>query len=183
MPRHLLSLVRKADGVLLIADMSADSCLEDIDAVFDAFNERHVQFVREKNQENRDEILCRIIANKMDAVGASDRFELLNEMVKDKFEITPLSCKKEYEVEKMPENLFQWLRIVRVYTKAPGKKADKVRPYTVFTGQSVQDICALIHKDFIEKLRFARLWRGNSAPITVSRNEPVHDGDILELHI
>ena len=183
MPRHLLSLVRKADGVLLVADMSTDSCLEDIDAVFGAFTERHVQFVQEKNKNNRDEILCRIIANKMDTSGASERFELLREMMKERFDITPLSCKKEDDVEKIPHNLFQWLRIVRVYTKAPGKKADKARPYTVFTGQSVQDICALIHKDFIEKLRFARLWRGNSAPVTVSRNEPVHDGDIIELHI
>jgi len=33
MPRHLLSLVRRADGVLLVADMSTDSLLDDIDAV------------------------------------------------------------------------------------------------------------------------------------------------------
>jgi small GTP-binding protein len=183
MPRHLLSLVRRTDGVLIVADVSVDSLLDDIEAVFDAFEERHVRFVRDNEQNIRDEIRCRLIANKMDTPGASERLGFLREMAGEKFEITPLSCTKGEDAEKIPEMLFQWLRIVRVYTKMPGRRADKIRPYTVFSGQSVQDICALIHKDFYEKLRFARLWRGSAAPITVSRNEPVHDGDVVELHI
>jgi small GTP-binding protein len=183
MPRHLLSLVRRTDGVLMVADMSVDSLLDDIEAVFDAFEERHVRFMRENEQNNSDEIRCRLIANKMDTPGADERLGLLGEMAGEKFEITPLSCIKGEDAEKIPEMLFQWLRIVRVYTKMPGRRADKIRPYTVFSGQSVQDICALVHKDFYEKLRFARLWRGSAAPITVSKNEPVHDGDIVELHI
>ncbi len=183
MPRHLLSLVRGAEGVLLVADLSSDSLLEDIDAVFAAFTARHVQFVLKKEQCNRDAILCRVIANKMDAPESGDRLELLRQMLEEKLDIFPLSCSEEENVSKLPEMIFGWLKIVRVYTKVPGKKADRERPYTVFSGQSVNDICALIHKDFSVKLRFARLWRGSADPVTVSRNEPVQDGDILELHI
>ena len=79
--------------------------------------------------------------------------------------------------------VIQWLQIVRVYTKTPGQKADKERPYTVFAGGTVEDICRLVHKDFVEKLRFARLWRESGVPITVSRHEAVRDHDIIELHI
>ncbi len=198
MPRHLLSLVRGADGVLLVADMSKDSLLDDIDAIFNAFEARHVQFVREKESGNRDTILCRVIANKIDAPDSSERLELLLQMLGQKLDVFPISCVKEEKVSKvtvseltedkissskLPSLLFHWLKIVRVYTKVPGQKADRERPYTVFAGQSVNDICALIHKDFFEKLRFARLWRGNADPVTVSRNELVQDGDILELHI
>jgi small GTP-binding protein len=183
MPTHLLGVVRRTDGVLLVTDMSTDSVLDDIDAVFEKFSERHVQFVREKNPENRDSVLCRVIANKMDAPGSKDRLELVQQMLGGKLDILPMSVTRGDDVLKIPEMLFHWLDIVRVYTKAPGEKAKKDNPHTVFAGQSVSDICALIHKDFVEKLRFARLWRGTAAPVTVSRNELVKDGDIIELHI
>jgi ribosome-interacting GTPase 1 len=182
MPRHLLSVVRRTDGVLLIADMSVDSVLEDMDAVFEAFRERHVRFSRDES-EDRDTLRCRVIANKMDAPDANERLELLRQMLEEKLEITPVSCITEKTVSKLPGMLFQWLRIVRVYTKIPGRKPDLERPYTVFLGESVLDICRLVHRDFYQNLRFARLWRGKAAPITVSRNEQVQDGDILELHI
>jgi small GTP-binding protein len=182
MPRHLLSVIRRTDGVLLVTDMSADSMLDDIDAVFKAFAERHVVFSREKKRD-RDSLRCRVIANKMDAPDAEERLELLHQMLDEGLEITPISCTSENEILQLPGLLFRWLRIVRVYTKIPGKKADLERPYTVFQGQSVMDICRLVHRDFYQNLRFARLWRGDAAPITVSRNEPVLDGDILELHI
>ncbi len=183
MPTHLLSVVRRADSVLLVADLSSDTFIEDMDAVFEVFTARHVRFVREKGSDDRDAILCRVIANKMDAPDSGDRLELLRQMIKDKLEIFPISCENKENVLALPQMLFHWLRIVRVYTKVPGEKPDKVRPYTVFEGESVKDVCALIHKDFFEKFRFARLWRGSTDPITVSRDEPVQDGDILELHI
>jgi small GTP-binding protein len=183
MPRHLLSLVRKADAVLLVVDLSIDSLLDDIDAVFNAFMERHVRFVRERISGDMDSILCQIIANKIDAPEAGERLELLQQMLNGKLDIVPISCENEEGVLEIPKMMFQWLKVVRVYTKAPGEKVDRGRPYTVFRGQSVGDICELIHKDFSEKLRFARLWRQKDAPITVSRNELVEDGDILELHL
>ncbi len=183
MPRHLLSVVRRTDGVLLVADLSIDTLLDDIEAVINVFTIRHVQFVREKESDDRDKVLCRVIANKIDVPDAGDRLELLREMLGERLDIYPVSCTEGKNVAEIPRMLFQWLKIVRVYTKVPGEKADTGRPYTVFSGQTVSDICALIHKDFFEKLRFARLWRGRDAPVVVSRNELVQDGDILELHI
>ncbi|HEC60979.1 MAG TPA: TGS domain-containing protein [bacterium] len=55
--------------------------------------------------------------------------------------------------------------------------------FTVFEGGAVGDICALVHKDLIEKLRFAKLWRNRADPVSVLQNEPVRDGDIHELHL
>jgi hypothetical protein len=182
MPTHLLSVVRGAEAVILVADLSVDSLLEDLEAVFQAFELRHVQFVREQS-EDRDLIRCRVIANKKDAPGAEARLELLREMIAERFEVLPLSTRNQEEVGRLPGMLFEWLDIVRVYTKAPGQKADLDKPYTVFAGQTVGDICSLIHKDFLQNLRFARMWRDSEKPITVSKHEPVHDGDVLELHI
>ncbi len=116
---HLLGLVRRADAVLKVADLSKDSILDDMDAVFKTFSMRHVRFVREKNLKDRDSIQCMVIANKVDAAGASERIELLREMLEEKLDILPISCIQSHSVSELPKMLFRWLQIVRVYPKIP----------------------------------------------------------------
>jgi ribosome-interacting GTPase 1 len=183
MHSQLLGLVRSTDAVLIVVDLANDSLLDDLEMLFSVFRNRHTSFARNRAPENRDKILSRIIANKIDTTDAHERLALLREMIGDRLEITPLSCLDEEDIGRMPQMLFRWLEIVRVYTKIPGKKPDMDHPYTVFRGGTVEDICALVHRDFTENLKFARLWRMSEAPITVSRHEPVEDGDILELHL
>ena len=183
MSMHLLGLVRSADAVLIIADLSSDSLLDDLELLFTSFRERHTSFVRSRASDSRDEILCRVIANKIDSADADERLSLLREMIGEGLEITPLSCMQEEDIGRIPGMLFQWLGIVRVYTKIPGEKADRDHPYTVLRGGTVEDICSLVHRDFAEKLKFARLWRKSDIPLTVSRHEFLEDGDILELNM
>jgi ribosome-interacting GTPase 1 len=159
-----------------------DSLLDDLEAVLQAFELRHVAFVAQKG-EDRDRIRCRLLANKIDAPGAEARLELLREMIGERLPIIPISSRDPEAIGRLPQMLFEWLGVVRVYTKAPGKKPELEKPYTVFAGQTVGDICSLIHKDFLQNLRFARMWRGSDKPLTVSKNETVQDRDILELHI
>jgi ribosome-interacting GTPase 1 len=192
MPVHLPGLVRGADAALLVADLASDALLEDLEAVSHAFTLRHMRFVRERDEggngedagpDSSDPVLARVLANKSDAPGAAERLELLRGLFAERLDILPISGRDPAGLEALPESLFRWLAIVRVYTKAPGQKPDLVRPYTVFAGETVGGICARIHKDFAEKLRFARLWRGTAGPLTVSREEPLEDRDILELHL
>lgn len=180
---HILGLVRSADAVLIVADASSDTLLEDLEALFKAFSERHVEFVPHREDTDRDHVLTRVIANKMDAGDAQTRLELIKEYLQNRLDIIPITCTDKSSLGKLPEMLFRWLGIVRVYTKAPGQKPNMERPYTLFKGQTVLDLCAQIHRDFVENLKSARLWREDNPPITVSRFEPVQDKDILELHI
>jgi ribosome-interacting GTPase 1 len=183
LPRHLLGLLRAVDAALLVTDLSQDTLLEDLEVVIASFNSRHLRFVREREPDDHDAVLSRVLANKCDAPGSGLRLELLKEMLGDSLEVLPLSCAASGNVMELPEMLFRWLGIVRVYSKIPGKKPEINHPFCVFAGQTVEDVCALVHKDFTDRLRFARLWRGDHDPITVSRHEPVQDLDILELHL
>jgi ribosome-interacting GTPase 1 len=183
MPMHLLGLVRSADAVLIVLDLSSDSILDDLDMIRVSFANRHTHFVRTTDTHSRDEIMCRIIANKSDTADAGERLSLLRDMTGADFEITPLTCNRDSDVGGIPEMIFRWLGIARVYTKIPGRKPDKEHPFTVLRGGTVDDICHHVHKDFAENLKFARLWRKSDTPRTVSRNETVEDGDILELHL
>jgi ribosome-interacting GTPase 1 len=195
MPVNLLGTLRGADGVLLVLDLSRDSLLDDLDAVLAVLEERHVHLVHERaDAHDRDEMRCLVVANKTDALGAADRLSLLGDAVDGRFEIVPCSCAPGARESRplggsvfdLPGVLFRWLRLVRVYTRTPGQHFERTKPFTVFEGGTVGDVCALVHKDFADRLRFARLWRGPAAaalasphaggadPITVSRAEPVH---------
>ncbi len=183
MPMHLLSLVRGAEAVLLVADLSKDTILEEIDAVFDMFAARHVTFVGDPRSRDRDVVPARVVANKLDAPEAAARLGLLREAFVKRLDVDPISCREPGGVKQIAVMLFEWLGVVRVYTKAPGHRPEMEHPYTVFEGQTVGDICRLIHKDFVDSLRFARLWRGDTDAITVARHEQVLDRDIVELHM
>jgi hypothetical protein len=184
MPVHLLGLVRGADAALLVADLGADSLLEDLDEVAGAFAQRRVRFTQERGtgEEGEEGVRARILANKLDAPGAPERLELLREWAGDRLEVLPLSCADRRGLSELPAELFGWLRIVRAYTKHPGQKPDLTKPYALHEGSTVGDLCVRIHKDFAERLAFARLWRGGAGPLTVSREEPLRDRDVLELH-
>lgn len=180
---QLLGLVRSADGIIVMADLSSDSMLDDLDTVIQVFADRHLRFVKRKEDQTRDDIMAKVFANKRDADGAETRLELLSEMIGDSLDIVETNAVDPESVSTLSYFLFNWLGVVRVYTKAPGKKAELEKPYTVFQGDTVGDVCRLIHQDFYENLHFARMWRGDTGPLTVSKHEEVQDRDVIELHI
>ncbi len=74
--------------------------------------------------------------------------------------------------------------MLRVYTKLPtAKEADFERPFTVRRGGTLADVAALVHKDFVENLKFARVWGSAVHDGTVVKADYVlQDKDIVELH-
>ena len=79
--------------------------------------------------------------------------------------------------------VFEFLNVVRVYSKPPGKRVDKKDPFVLPSGSTVLDLAQAVHRDLPEQLRFARIWGANTyAGQTVHRNHVLSDGDVLELH-
>ena len=80
--------------------------------------------------------------------------------------------------------MFHGLGIVRVYTKAPGKSVSDEKPFTVRRGETVLDVARLIHKDFANDLKFAKVWgSGQFDGQQVGHDHEVADHDVLELHL
>jgi hypothetical protein len=76
------------------------------------------------------------------------------------------------------------LDIIRIYTQAPGEKADLTKPTTVKRGSTVADVAESIHKDFAAKLKQARIWgSGKFDGQLVRKDYVLQDGDTVELHI
>ncbi len=77
------------------------------------------------------------------------------------------------------QNAAKWDKL---YTKAPGKKAELASPYILRRGGTVLDAARHMHEDFAEQLEFARLYRiaGSHDGLMVERNHLLEDQDILE---
>jgi len=75
--------------------------------------------------------------------------------------------------------------VVRVYTKLPtAKEADLDRPFTVRRGRTLMEMAGQVHKDYVDGLKFARVWGTAVHDGTVVKGDYVlHDKDIVELHM
>ena len=86
-------------------------------------------------------------------------------------------------LNRLAEKIFHILKIVRVYTKLPGKKPDMNQPFTLPQGSNVNDLAFNVHRELADKLRYARIWGQNKYPgQQVPREHILLDKDIIELH-
>ena len=70
-----------------------------------------------------------------------------------------------------------------MYTKAPGKKADRRDPFVLARGSTVLDLAGVIHRSLATDLKFAKVWGGVKADgLMVGGEFVLDDGDIVELH-
>jgi hypothetical protein len=125
----------------------------------------------------------RLIINKKELGGINIMAGLLEPVVGD-IPVTAISCSTGEGLEELRASVFEWLSLVRVYTKIPGKPPDMSKPYVVRRGTTVVGIAGTIHKDFKDNLKFARVWghtKFEGQP--VEKDHVLEDGDVIELHI
>jgi hypothetical protein len=180
-------VIRNCDLVLLVADLAAPSVLEDLDTVIQRLREAKIRLIRRVEEADRTESIARvpamILGNKADEPGALDQGEVLAEILPD-LPLHPVSAASRSGLDALAKTVFDALGIVRVYTKPRGKEADLSQPFVLRQGSTVTDVAAQVHRDFAQKLRFARVW--GSAQFDgqrVPRDYVVHDGDIVEIFV
>jgi small GTP-binding protein len=87
-------------------------------------------------------------------------------------------------IEELRKAVFDNSRVIRVYSKEPGKKPDMGSPFTLPSGSNVLDLAKIIHKDFFKNLKYACIWgSGKFDGQRVQKDYVLHDRDIVEYHI
>lgn len=87
-------------------------------------------------------------------------------------------------LEALRRGVFGLLRVVRVYSKIPGKKAERDSPFTLKAGSTVMDMARAVHKDFADRLHYARVWNAAGLDgLRVNHDYVLSDEDVVELHI
>lgn len=104
-----------------------------------------------------------------------------------KKELKEADVHTKFILYKYRENLLNliWknLNLIKVFTKQPGKKPT-YPPLALEKGSTIRDMAEQVHKDFIKKFKFARVW-GKSAAFKGSQvglNHKLEDEDVVELH-
>jgi hypothetical protein len=86
--------------------------------------------------------------------------------------------------EKAKEKIWKKLGLVYVYTKSPGKEKE-YPPIALRKGSNVKSLANKVHRDFIKKFDYARVW-GKGAKFDGQRvglNHILKEKDIVELHL
>jgi ribosome-interacting GTPase 1 len=182
-------MVKMADAVLLVADLADREGADLLDGIVKRLRERKVELVPADTDipPERFPFLKRaaVAANKLDAEGAAGRFEELGLLPEAPVEKIPVSAASGRGLEDLRRTIFRLLHVIRVYSKVPGKRAERDSPFTLRKGITVLEMARAVHKDFAEKLAYARVWShgGGIDGLRVTRDHVLADEDIVELHI
>jgi ribosome-interacting GTPase 1 len=183
----LMDLIRRSDLILLVVDLLTDPVAQLEDSVTLLQEHRIVPFRfkdRYSEQQGLTFIPFLILANKNDDEDSEENFEIFRELLEEDWPMVSASVTTGRNLDLFKQALVKRLNIIRVYSKAPGKEPDLTAPFTLKKGSTVADMAEKVHKDFVDKLKIAKVW-GNSVydGQMVQRDHVLHDGDIVELHI
>jgi ribosome-interacting GTPase 1 len=176
-------------------DLGESSCVEQVQAVHAVLREKHVTLTERweaapsaSEPGNGDPFALRLpalmLANKSDlAADEVAEVEAFRELTGFNYPALAVSATTGEGLAQVGAWLFGHLGIVRVYTKTPGKPAEKDRPFTLRGGQTIEDVARLVHKDLAHSLKYARVWGKTGIPGQhVGREHKLADGDVVELH-
>ncbi|GMV06384.1 MAG: hypothetical protein AMXMBFR53_26600 [Gemmatimonadota bacterium] len=124
-----------------------------------------------------------LVVTGMDLPGAVGDLEAFRDLLDVSWPTVAVSVPTREGFDGLGRATFQALGVMRVYSKEPGKDADKDRPFTLPTGATVADLAAAIHKDIVQELKYARVW-GPSAHDgqQVRGGHVLMEGDVVEIH-
>jgi ribosome-interacting GTPase 1 len=185
---YLQGMVRAADAALLLVDLGDDDGPFAAEAVIERLAQTKTVLVGTPPAESDDPTIhytkTLLAANKSDLPGAAERLEIVRELFGPRFPIHVIAAEHGTGLEELRTAIYRFLNVIRVYSKQPGKPPDLSSPFTCPAGSTLLELAALVHRDFAEGLKSARIWgTGVYDGQTVKRDHVLHDKDIVELHL
>jgi uncharacterized protein len=185
---YLVDFVRTADLVLLVMNGSDDDGPDATQAILELLETRHTRLAHASGFEDHDFSLLRI-RSKLVVTHGSDpdaavRTALLQERCGGAIDL-PI-CLVELsdlaDCEQLRREIWHALGLLRVYTKSPKQPVERVDPFTLPAGATVEELAAKVHADWAERVRSAKLWGRDDADFrTVGKDHLLSDGDLIEL--
>jgi ribosome-interacting GTPase 1 len=181
-------VLQGADAAWLVLDVSDPACTDQITLVLEELARRKIVLDERWPAPQSDELFTArlptlLVANKSDLDPDPDEVKVLEELLGLRYPAVAVSAATGQGLDALAPFLFRSLGVVRVYSKVPGKPADRERPFVVRSGGRVLDVARLVHQDLASTLKYARLWgSGEFDGQQVGPEHRVADGDVLELH-
>ena len=154
-------------------------------ALIEVFEEATLSDFKNAIKEGLAYLPAFIVLTKGDLAGTENAVEDLKKKY-PRFDVVPVSLVKEINIDEVKKTIWKKLDMIRIYTKEPGKKVKMTDPVCLDKERrNVRDLARQIHKDFVKKFEYARVW-GKSAKHPGQRigfEHELEDEDVVELHI
>jgi len=118
---------------------------------------------------NRAYIRCLYVYNKIDQLSIEELDLLAN-----KPDSIVVSCNLDLNLDNLLKTIWEYLSLVRVYTKRRGQAPDFNEAIVLRKGATVGNVCRMVHKDLLDQFKFALVW-GTSAKHTPQKVGPGHE--------
>ena len=169
-------MLRRADALLMMVDLSRDP-LEQMEAILNQLQKMRIEIGKKKTK-------ALITGNKLDLDKDHNNYAALKNKYEGRLPLIAISAKGGTGLDELKAKIYEVLDIIRVYTKAPGKKPELADPIILERGSTLADAAAEVHKDFAAKMKYARIWgSGKHDGVMAKRDHILQDGDIIELHL
>ncbi|MEN6438743.1 MAG: TGS domain-containing protein [Syntrophobacter sp.] len=125
-----------------------------------------------------------VAVNKVDDPSAEEDYRAFLELSEMPLAYIPVSVLHGWNLSAFLRKLYDIADVIRVYTKSPGKEPDLKSPFVLSARSTLEDLATEIHKDFVTKLKFAKVWgKEVFGGQMVQRDYVLKDGDVVEIHI
>jgi ribosome-interacting GTPase 1 len=184
---YLSNLIRNADIVLLVCDLADPRMTENVEVVVSRLEEKRIILKPEAEGQPEDPrykiqktLIC---AHKEYEDESGEKLAELKARFPE-YLIVATSILDDVSLDQLKRALFEALNVIRIFTKQIGKEVDPNDPVVLPVGGTVLDAANAIHKDFGEKLKFAKIWgEGKFDGQRVKSDFVLNDGDSVEFHI
>jgi hypothetical protein len=184
---ELLDLIRRADLIVLVVDVQTDP-VRHLEESVRLLKENRIVPLHLRDGYGEPEgikfIPFLVLANKNDDASTEENLEIFRQLIDKHWPLLSVSTTTGRNLELFRKAVVEQLQIIRVYSKAPGKEPDLSAPFVLKKGSTLEEFAAKVHKDFVEKLKLAKVWgEGVFDGQMVQRDYILQDGDVVELHI
>ena len=182
-------IIRNADSALWVVDAGDPQIEAAVAEVTELLENKKIRLVGKDAPVSRGHEPIRrvrtiLVAAKLDQKEAAAGLAWLQQRFEPEIQVLGLSAMGDSDLTPLARSLFELNRIIRVYSKTPGKNADKSTPHILHQGDCLMDFARVVHKDFAEKLRYAKAWgEGMFDGQRIQRDQELLDGFVVELHM
>lgn len=183
----LIDLIRRSDLILLVLDLQTHPD-QQLHTTIEILRQNRIVPLHLKDSSEGEQYMWYVpvivLTNKCDDESLDEICQVFRELLEDEWPIISISADTGRNLDQLKQAVFDRLEILRVYSKAPGEEPDFSEPVVMKQGATLEDFTREIHKDFHEKLKFARVWGSSTFDgQKVQRDYVLQDGDVVELRI
>jgi ribosome-interacting GTPase 1 len=182
----LFNIIRIADLIMLIVDISESKPVDQISEINNILATYHIILAAEGEKRPQGAIAQKptvLVWTKMDLFKEGEQKKILSQSNNFNFQQVFISIKSRTNIDELRSLIFKGLKIIRIYTKIPGKKIDFKSPYVLPEGTTVFNAALAIHKELAQNMTYARIWGSERYDgQRVEKNYILKDKDVIEIH-